>query len=158
MSLFFSSQQSVVVVNNTPTVAAFNIFVYGNNAFSMFDGGLIPIEIKTLFSSNMQASPALSSDFYVFIFGALPFKLVVNGIMLRNVCSGFVGGQPLSEILNLARTVAAAYNPNPLFITISGSGGSLSIMAFLEKVGFGLSTREEMHVGSFTLEFLAIPP
>ncbi|MEM3062006.1 MAG: hypothetical protein QW303_00480 [Nitrososphaerota archaeon] len=170
MRIITSTYHSVVVSIGIPSINPMGIMIIDsdNQMIQLSSNGLIVTDIAAQSKTAMQISPTLTREFYAYIFGSMPFHAYVSGYIIKNYIEGhttkfLIPTSPLTFLVNLATRVSAAYSGRPLTITLlldSYQPGSdfLLIKGFLTDVQFSFSSREDSQIGTFKLDFFAVPP
>jgi hypothetical protein len=132
--------------------------------------GLIPTRVEFRSTSNVSAEVSSNFFLYMYIFGALPFKAVLSGYIIRNVMQSgqnhltLQNTSPLTFLIFLATKVAASYSFRPVILSLTSdllepTVDRLNIYGFLVDVGAQFEADENISgLGSFRLEILGIPP
>lgn len=162
-----------MVVSGVPAVQPMGVSLFpygGGQAVNFVDYGFIPTDIDFDSSSNLAAQTSSNYFTYLYIFGPLPFKLVLSGVMLRNFVTQSADGptmvpyRPLAFLEWLATKLAASYSRRPVILVLNTDGlspstDSLAFLGYLINVrGQFTSDSDYMGLGKFVLTFMCVPP
>lgn len=149
MDVFSALKPGLVAVAQVGSGSAGTIKVSGSGGELSAIDSVVITDIKVNQRVNLQYSPALNSNTYVYGFGDGIGHIRVSGITFSRMCEG--SGDGLAQVLKFYAGSRAVDD-----VTCNVSLGGSAFSGFLEEVEAGMDN-PELQMGSYTLSMSTLP-